>query len=414
MFLFKYRNNFIRYIIYMSCFLLGLFLLVGFIDITDSNDIISNEVVMSLIEEVSDNTNIHVEYPRFKDDDINKIITDYLYGYVKKFKNHEENKVLDITYELYYFDNYVNIVFNIENTLNNIKNKNLFIDFENKKIGKITSIYDKNYLKNEINKLVYYKYSESVYDKIKDEDINSFTYIMNESKIDIYFNDIDFGLDYIPFIRIKLDDDVMGNTSVNKDQKYIVFTYDDGPSEYTNELLKTLEYNESSATFFMVGNRMKNKKDVVLEVYNSNSEIGTHTYSHKDLKKITEAEMDKEIEQASSVFNSITGGSFKYLRPPYGNYNNKIFTKGLGIVTWNIDPKDWLVKDSTKVYNEVVKHACDGCIVLMHDSYKTTIEATKMLIPKLNEMGYKVVSLSELIELKGYEIPENKVISSVK
>ena len=84
------------------------------------------------------------------------------------------------------------------------------------------------------------------------------------------------------------------------------------------------------------------------------------------------------------------------------------------IVLWNIDPKDWLVKDSKKVYNSVLKHACDGCIVLMHDLYPTTIEAVKMLIPKLNNMGYEIVSISDLLKYKNYNLKNGEIIRKIK
>ncbi len=53
-----------------------------------------------------------------------------------------------------------------------------------------------------------------------------------------------------------------------------------------------------------------------------------------------------------------------------------------------------------------MKNACDGCIVLMHDTYPETIEAVKTLIPALNEKGYSVVSVSKLMEIKGYNYTE--------
>ena len=200
----------------------------------------------------------------------------------------------------------------------------------------------------------------------------------------------------------------------NQNKKYIAFTFDDGPSKYTKELIKTLELNNTSATFFMLGNRMKYNEDIVKEVYNSNSEVASHTYSHKNLNKLSSKDILSEINSPVIAFNEITGGDIKYLRPPYGNYNDIVKSTNYPIILWNIDPKDWLAKDSSKVYNSVLKHACDGCIVLMHDIYPTTIEAVKMLIPKLNSMGYEVVSVSNLAKYKNYEIKNSEIIRKIK
>lgn len=414
MILLNYKNNFFKFFIYISALLISLFIIVTVFDKHVDNK--NNNVTKSVLEFKDETTSVYVEYPRFKSDKITNIVTNIIYPYVREFRDREENKVLDMTYNLYYFDDYVNITFHIENTLNKIKNKNILINLKKEKVDYITTIYDQDYLSNEIKELVYYKYSSDIYNKIKDSVINNFTYVMNDTKLDIYFNNIEFdNLDYIPYVSIVIDNDNEPTQSVNKEfTKYIAFTYDDGPSNYTKDILKTLELNNSSATFFMLGNRIKYNKDIVLEVDSSNSEIGSHTYSHKNLENLSNEEITEELNSTNILYNSITGNNLKYLRPPY-NYNSESkLETGYTIVTWNIDPKDWFLKDSTKIYNNVIKHACDGCIVVMHDIYPETVEATKKLIPKLNEMGYQVVSISKLAEYKGYTLEENQVINSLK
>ena len=203
-------------------------------------------------------------------------------------------------------------------------------------------------------------------------------------------NNINFkDLDYIPYVTISLTEDVyVEDGTENQNKKYIAFTFDDGPSKYTKELIKTLELNNSSATFFMLGNRMKYNEDIVKEVYNSNSEVASHTYSHKNLNKLSSKDILSEINSPVIAFNEITGGDIKYLRPPYGNYNDIVKSTNYPIILWNIDPKDWLVKDSSKVYNSVLKHACDGCIVLMHDIKYHTVDALRSIIQYGKNNGY--------------------------
>lgn len=415
MIILNYKNQLYKYFIYISVLLVSLFIIVNVFYKEPVK--VSKEVKTSLIEYTDEVTEINVEYPRFKDDTINKIITDILYDYIKEFKKFTTiKKSLIMSYKLYYFEDYVNITFNIENTIDKAKNKNILINLKNKELSYITNLYDKDYLEQEINELVYYKYSSDIYDKIKETNINNNTYILDKDKIEVYFNNINFkDLDYIPYVTISLTEDVyVEDGTENQNKKYIAFTFDDGPSKYTKELIKTLELNNSSATFFMLGNRMKYNEDIVKEVYNSNSEVASHTYSHKNLNKLSSKDILSEINSPVIAFNEITGGDIKYLRPPYGNYNDIVKSTNYPIILWNIDPKDWLVKDSSKVYNSVLKHACDGCIVLMHDIYPTTIEAVKMLIPKLNSMGYEVVSVSNLAKYKNYEIKNSEIIRKIK
>ena len=418
MILLNYKNNFLKYIIYMSCVFLVLLVVVNLMNVNEIKN--EEDAVSSSIVYNDDNNDINVIYPRFNNDDINNIITSYIYTYVKKFRlNSGSNKVLNIKYDLYYFNDYVNVVFNIDNSLSNIKYKNILLDFKNEKLAYISNLYEKDYLINEINSLINLKYSSDIYDKIKNSNVDNHTYIINDNKIDVYFNDIDFGtLSYIPMVSIISDNNsetVSKDDNLdNSDKKFIAFTFDDGPSKYTSELIDTLELNNSSATFFMLGNRMKYNTDIVKKVYNSNSEIGTHTYSHKRLTSLSNDEIYNEINSSEIIFNDITGDHLKYLRPPYGSYNDHIKDLGYNIILWNIDPKDWLTRDSKKIYNSVLNNACDGCIVLMHDIYPETIEAVKMLIPTLNEMNYEVVSNSNLIYNKNHILSKDEVISHVK
>lgn len=415
MILLEFKNNIIKYIIYMIIVFIILFIIVN---LSNTNEIKNEkEVITSYITYTDEITEINVSYPRFKDEEVTNIIADNIYNYVKEFKTHKENKTLNINYELYYFNNYVNIVYNIENTLSKIKNKNILIDLKNKNISYISNIYDKEYLINEIDNLVKTKYSNEIYNKIINSNINNHTYIIDDNKIDIYFNDIiSNDINYVPMITIKTNDKEIDNSEkvINTNTKYISFTFDDGPSKYTIDLLNTLEINNSSATFFMLGNRMKYNSDIVKKVYESNSEIGSHTYSHKRLTNLTDNELYNEINSSEIIYNDITKDKIKYLRPPYGSYNDKIKLLNYNIILWNIDTKDWLNKDSKKIYNTVLNNACDGCIVLMHDIYPETIEAVKMLIPMLKSMNYEVVSISNLIKYKNYNLNNNEVINHIQ
>lgn len=416
MMLLRLKNNFLKYVIYMSCVFLLLFVIVNVSNIKETGE--NEEITTSYITYTDELTEVNVTYPRFKDDKITKIITDNIYSYVKDFRSYDKlNKTLDIKYDLYYFDNYVNVIFYIENTLTIIKNRNILIDLKDKKLAYISNIYDKDYLIDEINSIVSSKYSNDVYEKVKNSNVDNHTYIIDDNKVDIYFNDIiSKDLTYVPMITIKSTESVIEYQKpdyTNTDKKFIAFTFDDGPSKYTLELLDALELNNFSATFFMLGNRMKYNKDIVKKVYESNSEIGTHTYSHKRLTTLSETEIYNEINSSAIIFNEITNDKIKYLRPPYGSYNDSVKKLEYNIILWNIDTKDWLVKNSKKIYNSVLSTACDGCIVLMHDIYPETIEAVKMLIPTLNKMNYEVVSISNLMKIKNYNPNNNEAISYI-
>ena len=409
---YQYKNSIIKFIIYILLIFLIFWCIVQLF--YKENEVIDNTVTTSTIDYNDENTSIHVEYPRYKNDELNKSITNVIYSYIRDFKLNSDKKVLDVTYELYNFKDYANITFHIENNLSNIKNRNILLNIKENRLESITSVYDEDYLKDEINYLVFYKYSSEIYNKIKDEDINEFTYIIDDNKMVVYFNNIIFdNIDYIPFVTIYYESEVSYQEDELIGDKYIAFTYDDGPSIYTEDLLKILEASHSSATFFMLGNRMKLNKDIVSKIYSSNSEIGSHSYAHKDLTNLSNKELIEDLNSTQIIYNEITHDNITLLRPPYGRYNNMLLNEDYKIILWSIDPKDWLVKNDKTIYNNVVKNACDGCIVLLHDIYPETLEATKRLIPALNEKGYNIVSVSKLMEIKEYTY-NNKPIDKIK
>ena len=411
----KYQNNLLRFFIYISLLLAMVSILAN--TFKSNTPSLKKSLVNSTINYKDEDNLVNVNYPRLKNNKIDKIISNYIYDYVRKFRLlKEKNKKLTINYEIYHINNYINIVFLIDNNYDKIKFKNFIFNTSTNSLSYITNLFDKKFLERSINEIVYYKYSQKIYDSIKNSNINNHTYLINDDKIDVYFCDINFkDIDYIPHITILLNEKtVKFQNNHYKYNKYIAFTFDDGPTKYTSELLKTIEVNNSSATFFMIGNRMKYNYDVVKEVYNSSSEIGSHTYSHKSLANLSKKELEKEINSVQIIYNEITNDYIKYLRPPYGIYNDKVTSLDYSLILWNIDTKDWLNKNPVKIYNYVIKNACDGCIVLMHDTNFETIEAIRKIIPSLNELGYNVVSISKLIETKKYELKNGQAIRQIK
>ena len=113
MIILNYKNQLYKYFLYISVVLVSLFIIVNVFYKEPVKDL--KDVKTSIITYKDEITEVNVEYPRFKDDKINKLITNIIYDYVKEFKKFDTiKKSLIMDYKLYYFDNYVNITFNIE------------------------------------------------------------------------------------------------------------------------------------------------------------------------------------------------------------------------------------------------------------------------------------------------------------
>lgn len=192
-----------------------------------------------------------------------------------------------------------------------------------------------------------------------------------------------------------------------EEKKYLALTFDDGPyPKVTNRILDVLEENGAKATFFVMGNRLDTNgdtyKDAVKRAYSLGCQIGNHTYSHKDLTKLSVNEIKKEISRANEIINTIVPMGDAALRPPYGARNDKVYsTVKVPMITWSVDPEDWKSKDRDTVVKNILDTVSDGDIVLMHDLYESTADAVEVVVPKLIEMGYELVTVNELFEIKG-------------
>ena len=71
------------------------------------------------------------------------------------------------------------------------------------------------------------------------------------------------------------------------------------------------------------------------------------------------------------------------------------------MIIWDLDTLDWETKNVDSIVSEVLNNVKDGSIVLMHDLYETTVEASEIIIPELVSRGYRMVTVSELAELRG-------------
>lgn len=187
----------------------------------------------------------------------------------------------------------------------------------------------------------------------------------------------------------------------------IALTFDDGPhAEKTPEILEVLEKYNVKATFFVVGENVKANSDILDRIISDGHEIGNHTFGHKYLfnHKHSKHDMEREIDLCDDeIFNHSEYSSVLF-RPPGGIYDATLTSicgeRGYSMVLWSIDTRDWEGKSAVEIEEEILKNVTDGSIILMHDfvsGESHTAEAIQRVIPKLKELGYCFVTVSELI-----------------
>ena len=187
--------------------------------------------------------------------------------------------------------------------------------------------------------------------------------------------------------------------------KHIALTFDDGPGDFTDELLDCLIENNAHATFFMVGKEIENHPETVRRMVEAGCELGNHTYDHTDLTTLTAQQMQETIGATDQLLLELTGQGASVLRPPYGNVNDLVLsTVGTPMILWSIDTLDWKTLNPKKTVKTIKKEVCDGAVILMHDIHAETVEAARTIIPWLIEEGYELLTVHELAKTFGTDL----------
>ncbi len=190
--------------------------------------------------------------------------------------------------------------------------------------------------------------------------------------------------------------------SVNPNRPMIALTFDDGPGLGTERLIEALESHGARATFFMMGTRVHTYQDAVRKMVEAGCELANHSTHHLKLSDLSSDDIAKEIGDTRDAINSIVGQNPTLVRPPYGAVNQVVQSvAGVPIMLWSVDTLDWQLKDAELIRNYVLNTVKDGDIVLMHDIYEATVQATIELIPLLQERGYQLVTVSEMAKARG-------------
>ena len=179
----------------------------------------------------------------------------------------------------------------------------------------------------------------------------------------------------------------------------IALTFDDGPSAaWTPALLDGLKERGVKATFFLIGENADKNPEIVKRMAEEGHLIGNHTYHHVELTKVSENEARLELADTSAVIVRITGKEPEYMRPPFGAWQRKLEQEIQMLpVLWTIDPLDWTTENQDEIVNKVVTEAEENDIILLHDCYKSSIEAGLRIVEILQEEGFVFVTVDELL-----------------
>lgn len=343
--------------------------------------------------------------------------------------------------DLCYYEDDTNYVLVEKNVISNSFISYLYKDDNDNYISEIYDYYsnekldlkdiiieDKiNEYNKKINDLLYLKYPKFIVDELSKDNVKK-SYVFRESELVIYFNEYEIIpqineilylkvnyneiREYINFTVLLVDkyENESGYNYTNS-KKAVAITFDDSPNKgNTSKILKYLNNNMAHATFFIVGDKITNNEDILLSIKNYGNEIGSHSFSHQNMSKLSDDEIIDDYNKMNKIYRNLFDEDIKYLRPPYGIYkNSQLNLLSTSYILWSLDTNDWRYRNSDYLVNYVVNNIKDGDIILFHDTYDSTVKAIEELLPILYSKGYQVMSVGELAKLKGYNIENSKV-----
>lgn len=179
--------------------------------------------------------------------------------------------------------------------------------------------------------------------------------------------------------------------------KCVALTFDDGPGKYTPELLKLLDEYDAKATFFLIGKNVAKHPQIVKDEAAAGHEIGNHTWSHKDLTKMSVAAAQRDLKKTDNAIKNVTGEDPTLIRPPFGAIPPSL-KKALEVpvALWDVDTLDWKTRDTKKTV-KTAEQITPGSIVLMHDIHESTVKAVPTILKDLKAQGYHFVTVTEII-----------------
>ena len=184
--------------------------------------------------------------------------------------------------------------------------------------------------------------------------------------------------------------------------KCVALTFDDGPTPYTDRLLSILTANKAKATFFEIGNKVAANPAGAKRVVEAGMELGNHTWEHPNMTTLPLEDVPSQLSRANDAIAAATGVTPKLWRPPGGLTNAAVNEQagkvGLAGILWDVIPYDW-INDSNTAASRVLLMAQikPGSVVLLHDTYSSTVDIVEQFIPVLKANNYHFVTVTQLL-----------------
>ena len=247
---------------------------------------------------------------------------------------------------------------------------------------------------------------------------------LEEDHLDLYFKDFDYTL-VLPLGYLKMltgkdlgfneINDYELKTYISLNRPMVAITYDDGPNQTVDKVIyDTFSKYDARATFYVAGYRMsKREMDNIEKGIELGMEFGSHSEDHSNLSQLDAYEAKATIMEPVNYVYEKLGYRMRTYRPPYGSRNYEMENIiDMPAILWTVDTKDWYYRDEETTYERAMSDIQDGDIILMHSLYMSSALASQRIVPELIDRGFQLVTVSELLEAKGYDLDTLKAYGS--
>lgn len=193
---------------------------------------------------------------------------------------------------------------------------------------------------------------------------------------------------------------------ISTSSKIVALTIDDGPSEYTNEIMQVLKSNGATATIFIIGSQVAGREEILQDLIHNGNELANHAMHDEPSRSLSDATLADQIRSVEAMLHKAYAAVElepcpKYFRPGsgfFGERMRKVLRKlDYRLVLGNIYPHDpqipfWRINAS-----HVLSMLRPGGIIICHDRRSWTAPMLRKVLPKLRRRGYRIVTVTELL-----------------
>ena len=193
---------------------------------------------------------------------------------------------------------------------------------------------------------------------------------------------------------------------VNTSAKVVALTIDDGPSEYTDEIMDILKDNHATATFFIIGSHVSGREETLRNIVHHGNELGNHAMRDEPSRSLSDATLFKEIKSVETIIDDAYSAVSpnlpgKYFRPGSGFFNERmrklLDRLGYRLVLGSIYPHDPQIPYWRINARHVLSMLRPGAIIICHDRRSWTAPMLRKVLPQIRRRGYRVTTVTGLL-----------------